>query len=784
MPRLSYTSTRCVTIAFALAMFSLALRLVWVASQTETGWETIVVSWHEATLGRVGLARNQIEFDAAESHVQFWRERLVPVIERSSQRADSATAAARVVEQHVWGLRGGLVDLPGFTCSDNTQLFAPGFWEKLGEDYAQASAPTILEFASIATTLEPDRPEHWRRQALLLIRGYPLQPRIAEWREVLAEAECHDPNNALYDYIATICLWNASSRSDVDFSARWIVVEDDRLFDKGWQSFEQGLARDYFRIEVVDAEAIYRVLSQSPLTHLEASRIAMHRSLQDHTRDLLDRLVRHIEWQAESKRREGDFRGALELLQSANGAIDQFEPQTGVGSRRMVDACRAELLDSLLDPSADNLDLLSEEQWDEYATQQHDSLLRLEVRSEARRRVSQNAESESPFKSPFDAAFPVLLMEYTQSLVAGMLICGLLAIAAARFIPHKKADVVRFGVWRHVLVWCVSFGLTLVVLGLSPTEMIEHENRRIAIVVAVWILGGGFSIWLARVLIRRYRRVDDARGRLALTAVLVTWAATWAILLALTRPIIPWDRGDITWWLACLPVTVLVMGIILPVLVLGMLFDLIRRRYRMKKRLPREYVMAGLLLLLTTAIVFVILWNLPVFDWEVDGLPALAPRWPEGAWILEEKQSPPQAWRQLLWVTRDSWQWGVAQWTTYYGPLVTPLLGLLLTGSWYLAIARKRRKTAGEADLGKRSTGFWAGLLRCLGASAVVLSTVALLVYLISAPCVVEQLESEHNKNLAMLRPNGSYWSKVAEIERDLLANPKAMQRIEEGLTR
>ena len=64
------------------------------------------------------------------------------------------------------------------------------------------------------------------------------------------------------------------------------------------------------------------------------------------------------------------------------------------------------------------------------------------------------------------------------------------------------------------------------------------------------------------------------------------------------------------------------------------------------------------------------------------------------------------------------------------------------------------------------------------------LSAAALLVYLISAPHVVEQLESEHNKNLAMLRPNGSYWSRVAEMEQELLADPKAMQRIEEELKR
>jgi len=727
-------------------------------------------------LGRIGLPRNRFEIRDPEQHVQFWRECLIPMLDRGEQDADLTMVAAWVVANPAFGVQSGLVDLPGLTRSESVVFHIREVMQDLDEPYDTASTPTVLEYAVKATSLEPNCREHWRRRALLLICGYPLQPRIAAWRKILEEAERHDPNNALYDYIATVCLWNASSRYDADFEARWTVVEDDELFDEGWRYFEQGLNKNSLRIDVVDAEAIYPVLSESRLTQSEASRVVSWRSHQDRARGLLEQLIRHIKGQAESKRREGNFRGALELLQLANGVIDQLERQAAVGSRGMVDACRAELLDSLLDPSADNLDLLPEEQWDAYATQRHDALLRSGVRFEAWRRVYQNAETESPSKSPFDAAFPVLLMEYTLSLVAGMLICGLLAIAAARFIPHKKDDTVRLGVWRHVLVWCISFGLTFVVFGLSPTDIIEHESRRIAIVVVAWILGGVFSIWLARVLFRRCRRVNDARGRLALAAVLMAWAATWAILFTLTRPIIPWDCGDVTWWLACLPVTVLVIGIILPVLALGMLLDLIRRRHRMKKRLPRGYVMAGLLLLLTTAVVFLILWELPVFDWEADGLPALAP--------LGQELSPPQMWRGRLRVTPDSWQWGVAQWTIYCGPLVTPLLGLLLTGLWYAAIARKRRKTVGEADSGKHWTGVWAGLLRCLGASAAVLSAAALLVYLISAPHVVEQLESEHNKNLAMLRPNGSYWSRVAEMEQELLADPKAMQRIEEELKR
>jgi len=778
MRRLSYTNKRCVSFALALATFSLALRLVWVASRTETGWETVAVSWHEATLGRAGLPRNRFEIRDPEQHVRFWRERLMPALDRSAQDADLTMTAAWVVEHPVSGLQTDLVDLRGFTRSERVLWSTPGFWQGFSEQYNTVSTPTVLEFADTATELEPSQRSHWRRRALLLICGYPSQPKIAEWREVLKEAKSHDPNNALYDYIATICLWNASTRYDYDSGAVWTVVEDDEVFNEGWQCFEKGLNENSLKVDHVNAESIRQLLSTSRLTQLEASRIALRRSYEDRAFTLLRQLTRHLEGQAESKRRDGDFRSALRLLQSANGIFDQFEPQPR--SAAMVSACRTSLLDHLLDPSSDNLALLSDEQWDAYETQEHDSLVRMEVRAEARRQLSQDAEIESPF----DAAFPVLLMEYMQSLVAGMLICGLLAIAAARIIPHAEVDVVRFGVWRHLLVWCVSFGLTFVVLGLSPTDMIEREDRQIAIVAAAWILGGGFSIWLARTLIRQCRQVVDSRGRLALVAVLLTWATTWAILFGLTMPIITWDHEDVMWWLAGLPVTVLMMGIIIPVLALGMLFDLIRRRYRMKKRLPGEYVMAGWWLLLVTASVLLVSWTLPAFNWEVEGLPASAPQWAESDPVRGISPNSPERWRSTLQVARDSWQWGVAQWTAYHGPLVTPLLGLLLTGVWYAVQAWKRSRRAGETGSTKRWSSFCNGCSRCLGESAILLAVAALLVYLVLAPFVVAQFESEHIENLTRLRPDGTYWSKLAEIEQEVLADPEAMQRIEEQLNR
>ena len=135
----------------------------------------------------------------------------------------------------------------------------------------------------------------------------------------------------------------------------------------------------------------------------------------------------------------------------------------------------------------------------------------------------------------------------------------------------------------------------------------------------------------------------------------------------------------------------------------------------------------------------------------------------------------------MLRVDLNSWQWAITRWSAYHASVFAPMLGLLATGAWFTAVWKKRQRASGESDPVMQGRGFRHGLLQCLARSAMILATTALLAYLMIAPHVVEQLESEYVENLAVALPDGSYWTELEETRREVLADPEAMRRIKEA---
>ncbi len=88
--------------------------------------------------------------------------------------------------------------------------------------------------------------------ALLLWRysmhSYDDSPRMDNWREILQVASQHDPDNAIYDYLAVHFYWVSSAETDFQGMNERLVVQDAERFNRGVSYFEEGQNKAFFAV--------------------------------------------------------------------------------------------------------------------------------------------------------------------------------------------------------------------------------------------------------------------------------------------------------------------------------------------------------------------------------------------------------------------------------------------------------------------------------------------------------------------------------------------------------
>ncbi len=85
-----------------LVFLVLAVRLAWVASRTETGWETITQQWRDATVGLV--LGNHVPVGSLEpiDQAEFWLRETDRILAADPDNAELAMGAALVLDSPGW----------------------------------------------------------------------------------------------------------------------------------------------------------------------------------------------------------------------------------------------------------------------------------------------------------------------------------------------------------------------------------------------------------------------------------------------------------------------------------------------------------------------------------------------------------------------------------------------------------------------------------------------------------------------------------------------------------
>jgi hypothetical protein len=312
--------------AWALLLIALAIaavRLALVARPMETGWETIASTCRDAALGWTGWKHTPISSREPPEQAEYWLREVDRILSSQPESAELCMGAAWVLDAPGGGFMTNYLKQksPGTGVPAATEGFDTDALDKVCSQFEAKCHKRCLDLAGRATELEPSDVRWWRMRALLQFTEYPMTTlsgtaRGPAWREVLDECSRHDPDNALYDYLAARTLWDNSA--EVDWSIQengeliaQIKVKGELAFEEGSRRFEAGQQKSFLAIGEAGYPAITEFLSRSRLSDTGQAEVAVHRAVTFRQFGLFGRTLRWLGNLADEAEQRGDPPGQI-----------------------------------------------------------------------------------------------------------------------------------------------------------------------------------------------------------------------------------------------------------------------------------------------------------------------------------------------------------------------------------------------------------------------------------------------------------------------------------------
>jgi hypothetical protein len=269
-------------LACILALVALAVvaRFVYVASRVDTGWLMVAEQWRAGTLGYFYPEDAVASREPAEQ-ADYWLRETDRILGESNASARLMVGAAWILDAPAPAYMAKHLQPSEFpmlppTLADTARL------EQVFETRCGARC---LELARRAAELEPANADWRRMQALLTVSspagGSRGEPRTDRWAELLDEAARRDPDNALYDYLEALFLWNASADYTVELTTApsdkmpyIVTIRDPEKFAAGVARFEQGQRKKFLAVGGSGLSAIVEFLARSRLTIAGQDKVA------------------------------------------------------------------------------------------------------------------------------------------------------------------------------------------------------------------------------------------------------------------------------------------------------------------------------------------------------------------------------------------------------------------------------------------------------------------------------------------------------------------------------
>jgi hypothetical protein len=492
------------------------VRLIWITSRTATGWETVSRQWRDATVGLVvGKHVPLAEREPAEQ-AAFWLRETQRIVADEPENAELAMGAALLLDSPSMGFEIHHARRMGSLMPE---------WDRevidceLATFEAQCSAQ-CLAMATKATELQPKEVRWWRLRGTLLFGGGKPGVRVPDWLGVLRQCQQHDPDNALYDYLAASHYWDEAVKPN----QMGMSIVDQAKYDLGMKCFFPGQQKPFCAGSGGSGALLLDMLRRSDLPRIEYSAVASGRSRSSYVVGVARDLWRICWYQSERLEREGDLAAALALRRQSVRVSDQLgrtkHESAGVDNVHLLRKHALAYLETLV---TQHPELVPAEEAARIAKDAEDAADDSKTYMEAFQRFW--TKQQPPHKSFFFAStvsVAIAVSSVLFLLLAGVVVC----VAARRLRKTDEPDAARLGVIRHSLAWLVACAATFVVFGLAPAGVISP--RGMSWVAAITIDLGYLAVacWLFwRIVIRRNMQFT-LRALLILTAV-------WALLLGI-----------------------------------------------------------------------------------------------------------------------------------------------------------------------------------------------------------------------------------------------------------
>lgn len=481
---------------YAVLVLVLAARAAWVASRTETGWETFALQWKEATLGWFVGEYVRVQDLEPVDQAEFWLAETNRILSDHPNDAALAIGAACVLDKAMSGF--------------SSRYATRGRWgvdvdhdaiQQAEDKFEELCRKRCLALAAKATELEPSNVNWWRCRALIQFQESweGLTPRNSDWQEATEECARHEPDNALYDYLMAWYLWQTSSERDYDVHPIRLTITDSERFGQGVDYLERGVRKSRFVVDDPELAALARFVALSRLPLLEHAEVFADRPSGMRAARIPQHVMNTRAYQANTIVKQGDPAVAVELLRGNWRIDEQVMLTTGSEGWNLLHLCTHGLAASTFHEFVQrNPGLISrDEEWRIGRAYEEASLTRqvffaadqniVKLRSgntlSTASRVPAECIADARAISLF-VLIAVLAMFFSRSTRAG-----------------QRDESFRLGAARHAIAWIAGFAIVFAVLGLAPAEIISHRVQGIVVLVltaAFAMTCVAMLIWQAR----------------------------------------------------------------------------------------------------------------------------------------------------------------------------------------------------------------------------------------------------------------------------------------------
>ena len=492
--------TRLHFLAWSLLGLALAvagIRLAVIASTQEIGWETIAATWRDAALGWTGWSPTTISQREPPEQAEFWLREVDRILSQQPESAELCMGAAWVLDSPGTGyvanhfkkreLGAGLPPLPPELDTESVTQACSLF--------ETACRARCLKLAARATELEPNDVRWWRMRAILLFAEHSMTtishvPRDPQWLRILDECSRHDPDNALYGYLAVRTLWDTSA--EVDWDARdndgnavtRIRINDKANFEEGLRRLDAAQKKPFLAIGEAGIPAIVEFLSHSRFSRTDQAEVAVHREINLRQTMLFQSVYNWLAYLAGEAEQRGEVavqmtrrRQQLQLFQQAI----QPKETSAIGCKQISSHTLPYFMHQLQDLAEVHSSLIEKGEFERLDAQARANLTNAFVLQQAL------AELEKQHLERQEATVDsVLVSQGCANFSALSLMLACLFFVIAMLLARRRPETPTFGFTRGTTAWLVAIILSIVLFGLMPAEIISRRVQAILATIAAW----------------------------------------------------------------------------------------------------------------------------------------------------------------------------------------------------------------------------------------------------------------------------------------------------------